>query len=710
LDTDQLSHISTYSHNVPRQAAEIHANGLGEAACYGLTARGDTRSPDMLSFLSALVHSCDDGIIGLDREGVILFWNKGAELIYGYSSSEMAGKLPSILLPAVDAQERGRFHEQLARGEAVRHHEAVHLRKDGRPIDVSISISPIAGPGGQNRGLAMTVRDITEAKRMQRELHRSELKFRSLVENTPAVTFIGGPDPADCYISPQVEAMLGYTQTEWFSDPQFFLNQIHAEDRDTVWNVLSHCAETGRATSIEHRIHHKDGRILWNAVNLAAVHDEHGNFRYVLGVALDATKRKEAEERLRSSEALLRTAQRVAHAGSWQIDLSTGACRWSEELHRIFGVPPEETPSYERFLQLVHPDDAARVKAATDAALAEGKAFRLEFRVVRPDGSVRVIRSVAEVMADDANRPASIIGADQDVTENANLEELFRTLVRSSPIGNYIIQDRALKFVNPMFETHTGYSEQELLGKDPMMLVVPEDREMVRANAIRMLRGELTTPYEYRVRFRTGDTRWIMETVASIQYNGRRAVLGNFMDVTQRIEAEETIRRLAYYDSLTGLPNRTLFTERLKFGIEHARRYGGKLAVVMLDLDGFKCINDTLGHGAGDRVLREVGQRLTSLLRKADTVVRMGGDEFLLLIPELSSAADARDVVQRAIEALRAPFLLEGKERRVTASVGVAVFPDDSDDAQCLLQQADAAMYWVKERGRDGYSYYRTNE
>lgn len=175
------------------------------------------------------------------------------------------------------------------------------------------------------------------------------------------------------------------------------------------------------------------------------------------------------------------------------------------------------------------------------------------------------------------------------------------------------------------------------------------------------------------------------------------------VELAARKRSQETIRHLAYHDQLTGLPNRALFNDRLDVALTRASWNGGKLAVMLMDLDHFKIINDTLGHTMGDRLLQRVGVRLTDTLRKGDTVCRMGGDEFLLLLPGLENSAEAGVVANKVLAAIREPFLVDDVELRITTSLGVALCPDDGRQSDTLVRNADIAMYHVKANGRDGY-------
>jgi len=284
--------------------------------------------------------------------------------------------------------------------------------------------------------------------------------------------------------------------------------------------------------------------------------------------------------------------------------------------------------------------------------------------------------------------------------------DLAQALLRCAGTGIYIVQDGKFQYANPLFQELTGYSEPELLGMHSLDLVYPEDRETVRKKAIESLKGGSSLSYEYRFVRKNGEIIWVLEKVTSTEYKGKRATVGSFMDVTERKQLEQKLADIATHDPLTGLPNRLLLCDRLAVGLAQAQRNDTRLAVMMLDLDRFKNVNDTFGHSVGDELLRAAGERLTGLVRKSDTVARMGGDEFVVLLPQIAKIEDATRVTQKILEAFRKPFVLDAHQIHTTTSVGIAIYPEDGEDVEALLKNADTAMYWVKEQGRDNYELY----
>jgi diguanylate cyclase (GGDEF)-like protein/PAS domain S-box-containing protein len=287
--------------------------------------------------------------------------------------------------------------------------------------------------------------------------------------------------------------------------------------------------------------------------------------------------------------------------------------------------------------------------------------------------------------------------------------DLAQALLRCAGTGIYIVQDGKFQYVNSLFQEMTGYSELELLGQYSLSLVYPDDRETVREKAIESLKGGCSVPCEYRFVRKNGEIIWVLEKVTSAEYKGKQATVGSFMDITERKQLEQKLADMATHDPLTGLPNRLLLSDRLAVGLAQAQRNDTRLAVMMLDLDRFKTVNDTFGHSVGDELLKAAGERLMGIVRKSDTVARMGGDEFMVLLLQITRMEDAVKVSQKILSVFRKPFVLDAYQIRITTSVGIAIYPEDGEDVETLFKNADTAMYWAKEQGRDNYELYWYN-
>jgi diguanylate cyclase (GGDEF)-like protein/PAS domain S-box-containing protein len=420
----------------------------------------------------------------------------------------------------------------------------------------------------------------------------------------------------------------------------------------------------------------------------------------------DVTDRRRAED-------FLRKAQRMTQAGSWTRDYESGQVAWSDELFAIFGIPPRQpAPAFDEFLDMVHPDERAQVGSTVEAALHHGDPFDLEFRIRRPDGQVRVLHARGEFDRNDAGEPVRLLGTAQDITERREAEkalreseERYRLLFERNLAGVYrTALDGRILDCNEAFARIFGYeSRDELLAMNVAEVYFrPTDRDDFLA---RLREQKTLTNEEGCLRRRDGAPVWILENVTiHEEEDGEPAVLeGTLIDITARKRAEEQIAFQAYHDPLTGLPNRALFNDRLSVALLQAHRTRQPLAVMFLDLDHFKRINDTLGHTIGDRLLQRTAERARALIREGDTVARIAGDEFTLLLPGIGRAADAAAIAHKVLSAIAQPFKIEGHELYVTTSVGIALYPGDGEDAETLVRGADSAMYRAKELGRNTY-------
>ncbi|NJD25287.1 MAG: EAL domain-containing protein [Betaproteobacteria bacterium] len=285
-------------------------------------------------------------------------------------------------------------------------------------------------------------------------------------------------------------------------------------------------------------------------------------------------------------------------------------------------------------------------------------------------------------------------------------ESQFRATMEAAQVGIFVLQDGVFRYANRFLIERFGYAADEIIDKlGPPDLVVPGQRERVRDQMRRRAAGETGRPYELTALRKDGSTFPVIIMGAPATYHGQPASVGTLLDISVQKEAEERARELAYFDPLTGLPNRRLLGDRCLQLIAAAEREGSELALIFIDLDHFKRVNDSLGHTVGDELLRNVGIRLGTVVRKIDTLARLGGDEFAVVLPG-THAAGAAEVAARLAEVCSASYFVGGHELTVTPSLGIALYPNDGGDFDTLLRNADAAMYKAKESGRNGVRFY----
>lgn len=305
-----------------------------------------------------------------------------------------------------------------------------------------------------------------------------------------------------------------------------------------------------------------------------------------------------------------------------------------------------------------------------------------------------------------------VIAVARDVTERKRAEDILRlaaTVFETTTEAIMVTDaDNKVKAVNPAFTRITGYSVVEILGRNPRLLSSGHhDGDFYR----RMWESlEATGHWQGEIwnRRKSGEVypEWL--SIATIYGDEGRVVerVAVFSDITKRKKDEEQIRRQANFDALTGLPNRTLFLDRLSRAIATARREGWLIGLLFVDLDRFKAVNDSMGHVYGDRLLEQVAGRLTTCVRESDTVARLGGDEFTIILPDVGRAEDAAMIAEKIIERLATPFTIESNDLFIGASVGITLYPSDAEDAATMLRHSDIAMYRAKEAGRNGYRFF----
>ena len=405
----------------------------------------------------------------------------------------------------------------------------------------------------------------------------------------------------------------------------------------------------------------------------------------------------------------LTRAQHIAGMGNWDLHIDTGKLYWSEGIYRVFGIDtPDFEPSYPGFLARVHSEDRGRVEHAVQDALDDRSSYDIVHRIVRPDGETRIVRENAEIVRDGQGKAVRMIGTVLDITQQMSAEQalrdseaMLRTVIQGFPIILWVIDlDGVFLLSEGKGLEAQGLKPGEVVGES--LFERYRDYPEIIRDARRALCGETFAA-----------TCWMGDMAFEVHYTPLRdaqnritGAIGIAADITERKRTEDRLSFLANYDPLTGLPNRALFNDRLAHAMQHAERSGEFVGLLFIDLDNFKHINDTLGHTEGDALLRQVAQRLQSVVRVGDTVSRLGGDEFTIILENLGHEEEAARVATAILQLASQPYQLQSREFYVSPSIGIALYPQDGADVQELLMSADAAMYRAKETGRNNYQFF----
>jgi diguanylate cyclase (GGDEF)-like protein/PAS domain S-box-containing protein len=439
-----------------------------------------------------------------------------------------------------------------------------------------------------------------------------------------------------------------------------------------------------------------------------------------ISLALIIKKRQHTEQALRLSEQALRlseqhllTAQRIAHLGSFEWNVNHDKLFLSKEIYRMLGFPFEEQAfnRYAAFFDRVYFDDQQTVMDAVNNAIRLRQPYGVDFRIYIASGEQRFIHVQAEVVTN-AHGELLMTGTAQDVTERKRAEESLQLAAlvyeNSSEAMMITDEDDIIMATNPAFSLLTGYTEAEVLGKNPSIRKSGYQDDIFYQNMYVML--ELTGQWQGEIwnRHKSGETcaEWLSINTVYHQNGSVYRRVSLFYDITEKKNNEALIWNQANFDRLTDLPNRHLFYDRLEQLLKKAHQYQRSVALLFLDLDHFKAINNSFGHSVGDALLKEVALRLTNCVGETDIVARFGGDEFAIVLEKQPHVSHTETVAQCVLNELIKPFFIDDKTLYISTSIGITVYPDDADNAEMLLKNADQAMYAAKAQGRNRYNYF----
>lgn len=521
-------------------------------------------------------------------------------------------------------------------------------------------------------------------------------------------------DPHGCFkkINPACSQTLGYAEEDLLAKP--FIEFVHPDDRQNTQDEMARQVQRGFSLKFENRYRCKDGSFRW--LSWTANYDKNDGLTYA--TARDVTERKDAEDTLRASEENLATREREFR--TLAENSPDNIARYDCNAHTLY-----VNPAFAHTLGLT----PASLMGKTPLEAVPGKLFAAYQRALLRVGATGESAGIEQIIPVEGERPRvhsfsivaekgqdgvpiDVLAVGRDISTMKWAEENLRitaSVFSSSQEGIAITDaDRNITDVNPAFTKITGYSREEVIGRNPSMLSSGRHDKAFYAAMWETLAREKSWRGEIWDRRKSGEVFAELLSITAICDNDGtvQRYVGVFSDINYLKTHEAELNQFANYDVLTGVPNRRLLVDRMAQAIARAKRVGKMLSVCMLDLDGFKQVNDQYGHEAGDQLLLEVSRRLQGVLRAEDTLARLGGDEFVMLFNDLDSVAECQQILDRIVDIIAIPITIDGHVLTISASIGVAYYSAGVEGADTLLRHADHAMYVAKHSGKGCYRLY----
>jgi len=560
------------------------------------------------------------------------------------------------------------------------------------------------------------MRRLFAPQQLDEELRKSEARYRTVMDAAFDAIVTITSEGIVRWFNRGAERIFGYRAEEVIGQPVTLL--MPERYRERCLGGLQRYLRTGDARAVGSTTEliglHKDGSEFAIEMSLGETHG-YGEWLFT-GMIRDMTERKRTEDALREARDRFRSIFDHAPIGVAVVSLEGRYLQVNRSLCEILGYTEEELQAL-TWQEITHPDDLA-VSSAFVRRILEGEfpRYHLEKRFLHSDGHIVWASLSVSLLRNAEDEPLSFVSQIQDVTERKEVEQViveseerFRSLVQySSDIITILEADGTVRYTSPAVEKVMGYKPEEQVGTNAFESVHPDDRDRALDTFAEILkRPGLHPPLEFRLPHKDGSWRYLEHIVNNLLDDPVvRGVVITTRDVTERNAMEDQLHHQAFHDPLTGLPNRTLFMDRLEHAVTLANRRGSKVAVLFIDLDNFKVVNDSLGHNAGDQLLIAVAERLMACLRSEDTAARLGGDEFTILVEDIVSVGEVVQLAGRIADILQPPFALEEQEVVPTVSTGIALSNSAHEQPADLLRHADLAMYRAKHRGKARYEVF----
>jgi diguanylate cyclase (GGDEF)-like protein/PAS domain S-box-containing protein len=660
------------------------------------------RERELRAELVDVLESMNDIFIACDPDWRITYVNAAAERAIATSRDSLLGKdcweMFAAILDTASERELGRAMAQRVPVKFETYHEPYGqwFEADAFPV--------------KNGGLAVYARNISERKRAE----QVTLQLAAIVTSSDDAIIGKTLDGTIVSWNAGAERMFGYSASEMLG--RSISTLVPPESPDEMSAILERLQRGERVEHLETVRVRKDGRRIVVSLTASPIRDSEGIVTGTSAIARDISERKRTEQALREREQKYRLLWETTTDAVLLLDENSAIRFANPSVEEVFGYPPETLIGQQ--IAILQPERLREAHRQGLQHYLETGTKKLDWRHTETVGLHRnghefpVEISFSHI--ESAGSPL-FAGFIRDISERKRTEQALRErearirrLVDANIIGVIFWHiGGTITDANDAFLQLSGYSREELFSGNIRWtdMTPPEYRAADQHALEELLRTGSCPPFEKEFIRKDGSRVPVLVGRALFKGSGEQGV-SFVLDLTEHKQAEKRIRHMANYDALTGLPNRILLQDRLNQAIAYAHRNRNRVAILFIDLDYFKNINDSLGHHIGDRVLQMAATRLQQCLREGDSVARLGGDEFVLILPLLADSSDAARIARKALDALAQPFSVDGHQLHVSGSIGISVYPDDGLDVESLMRTADTAMYHAKEMGRSNFQFF----
>lgn len=587
------------------------------------------------------------------------------------------------------------------------------ITDDGREIWVHSRGTVVSDDHGAPVKVVGSLNDITAKKKINEKIRESEASLKQAQRIAHLGDWTWDMTTGDIKWSDEMYQIHGVALEDKTDDVWPIMEErIHPDDMPRVQAVTEESMNSHVKVSIEYRLVQPDGSTTYVLGEGEPVFDAVGKMTHRIGTVKDITDIKLAEQALQHEKNFVDAILQSANSLLVVLDNTGRIIRFNRACEKLTGYSFDDIGGTFVWDTLLEAKDITPVKQVFEDLRTSALPNNYKNNWVTKDGEKRMIEWSNSVITGNDNIISFIVTIGNDITERmmveAERDKHARALDQSA--DSVMITDRNgdIEYVNPSYENITGYSREELIGQNPRIVNSgKQDDSFYKRLWETILAGEVFRDVLIN-RAKDGSLYYEEKTIAPLLDSEGRVTsfVSTGKDITERVETQERMYYLAHHDVLTDLPNRILFLERLGHALTGIDRRDQICAVLFLDLDRFKNINDTLGHDIGDKLLQAVGERLKESVREGDTVARLGGDEFTVLLENIQSADAVAPVARKVLTELAVPYQIDDHELYSSASIGISMYPDDGADPKTLLKNADTAMYRAKDQGRNTYQYY----